>query len=393
MQTQPQTTQTPTDSIPNISGEPIPGLENVLLADTRLSRVDGQRGELVIAGYPLEHIAPYATFEDMIHLLWTGRRATRAERIALGERLAQSRALPEATLALLRGAAEAQRPPMDALRMAAASLDLGQAQDDDALAFAIVAGLSSLVATFHRLRQGLEPVAPRQDLDHAAHFLYQLTGDTPRPEAARALATYLNTVVDHGLNASTFTARVITSTGSDLLSAVVGAMGALAGPLHGGAPGPALDMVLDIARPERAEPVLREKLERGERLMGFGHRVYKVRDPRAEVLGQAAEQLYASGDDPQLYALTRHVERVAVDLLAEYKPGRRLEANVELYTALLLHGLGLPNDLFTPVFAMGRAVGWIAHCHEQRTEGRLIRPRLRYTGAADGRWSRDSLGG
>ena len=193
-------------------------------------------------------------------------------------------------------------------------------------------------------------------------------------------------MADHGLNASTFTARVIVSTGSDVLSAVVGALGALKGPLHGGAPGPALDMVLEIARPERAEAFLRAKLERGERLMGFGHRVYRVRDPRAEVLRDAAEGFFAADGDAELYHLTHHVEQQAVALLAEYKPGRRLETNVELYTALLLHGLGLPSDLFTPVFAMGRTAGWVAHCREQRAEGRLIRPRLVYDGPEDRSW-------
>jgi citrate synthase len=187
-------------------------------------------------------------------------------------------------------------------------------------------------------------------------------------------------VVDHGLNASTFTARVIVSTEADLTSAMVGALGALKGPLHGGAPGPALDMVFEIGTPERAEPVMRAKLERGERLMGFGHRAYKVRDPRAEVLAAAAQRLYEAGGDPALYALVRHVERTAVKLLEEYKPGRKLQTNVEFYTALLLHGLGLPAELFTPTFAISRVGGWLAHAFEQQRHGRLIRPQSRYVG-------------
>nr|CAA9419014.1 MAG: Citrate synthase (si) [uncultured Rubrobacteraceae bacterium] len=214
-----------------------------------------------------------------------------------------------------------------------------------------------------------------------------LGGEVPGSESVRALETYLNTVVDHGLNASTFAARVIVSTRSDTISAVVGAIGALKGPLHGGAPGPALDAVLEIGAATRAEAYLRRKIERGERLMGFGHRVYRIRDPRADVLSQAAERLYKNGDaDLALYELSREVEKTAVALLAEYKPGRNLETNVEFYTALLLHGLGLPTDLFTPTFAVGRVAGWTAHCFEQRASGRLIRPQSAYVGARDRRW-------
>lgn len=199
-------------------------------------------------------------------------------------------------------------------------------------------------------------------------------------------ANYLNTVIDHGLNASTFTARVITSTGSDLVSAVVGAIGALKGPLHGGAPGPALDMVFEIGDASRAETMLRQKLERGEKLMGFGHRVYKVRDPRADVLAAAAERMFTRGGDMSLYTLARAVEATALRLLEEYKPGRRLQTNVEFYTALLLHGLGLDAALFTPTFAISRASGWIAHAMEQRRTNRIIRPQSEYAGPRDRKW-------
>ena len=204
----------------------------------------------------------------------------------------------------------------------------------------------------------------------------------------KKLETYLNTVIDHGLNASTFTARVIISTQSDMISAIVGALGALKGPLHGGAPGPALDMVFEIGTEDKAEAYLREKLNRGERLMGFGHRVYKVRDPRAEVLSTAAAQFYQMDGNMALYDLARQVEETAVRLLAEYKPGRGLQTNVEFYTALLLHGLGLPTQLFTPTFAIGRVGGWTAHCLEQRATGRLIRPKSAYVGRTDRRWLR-----
>ncbi|MCA9955443.1 MAG: 2-methylcitrate synthase, partial [Anaerolineales bacterium] len=195
-----------------------------------------------------------------------------------------------------------------------------------------------------------------------------------------------NTVVDHGLNASTFAARVIVATQSDLVSAITGAIGALKGPLHGGAPGPALDTVFEIGTADRAEAVLQAKLDAGERLMGFGHRVYKVRDPRAEVLGAAAEQMFRTDGDMALYELAKAVEETAVRLLAIHKPGRNLQTNVEFYTALLLHGLGLDTDIFTPTFAIGRTAGWLAHCFEQIQYGRLIRPQSRYTGVMDRAW-------
>jgi citrate synthase len=213
-----------------------------------------------------------------------------------------------------------------------------------------------------------------------------LTGEEPRPERTRALETYLNTVADHGLNASTFTARVIISTGSDMVSAIVGAVGALKGPLHGGAPGPALDMVFEIEAAANAEPYLRAKLERRELLMGFGHRVYRVRDPRAEVLSQAAEKLYIADGDMALYNLAKHVEQTAVALLAEFKPHANLQTNVEFYTALLLHGLELPTELFSPPFAISRAVGWIAHAFEQQNAGKIIRPASTYIGDYDRQW-------
>jgi citrate synthase len=298
-------------------------------------------------------------------------------------RLAERRALPHAAAGVLREAARMKAAPMDALRMASATLSLGRAEEplDDAIT--AVAAFPSIVGSYWRFLHGQEPVAPRTDLPHAAHFLHQVFGVEPDAERARALETYLNTVCDHGFNASTFTARVIVSTRSDVISAITGAVGALKGPLHGGAPGPALNMVFEIGRPERAEAVIRAKLDRGERLMGFGHRIYRVRDPRADVLAAAAERFYTSGGDPQLYDLARSVEATALRLLRAHKPDRRLDTNVEFYTALLLHGLGLLTELFTPTFAVGRVLGWSAHCLEQLREGKLIRPQSEYIGPTD----------
>jgi len=360
------------------------GLEGVVAAETRLSHVDGERGELVISGYRVDDIAPRAAFEETTWLLWHGRLPDEAELNAFRADLAARRALPAATLALLEACSAKSIDAMDALRMGVDTLSLDAA--DPWEGEAIAARCPTIVATYWRLRRGERPLPPRDDLGHAANFLYMLSGEAPDPERVRGLETYLNTVIDHGLNASTFTARVITSTGSDLVSAIVGAIGALKGPLHGGAPGPALDMVFEIGDASRAEAVLRRKIEAGEKLMGFGHRVYKVRDPRADVLAAAAERMYTRAGDMSLYTLARAVEADALRLLEEYKPGRRLQTNVEFYTALLLHGLGFEVPLFTPTFAIGRVSGWIAHALEQRRANRIIRPQSEYTGPRDRRY-------
>ena len=384
---------------------PVPGLEGVVAANTRLSRVDGARGELLIAGFQVEQLAPRWTFPETAYLLWHGSLPTTEQRQAFERALALERELSATTLSLIESAVRESREtgvdaaaalhPMDLLRAGTSTLrpvssDLEEREQADArTATRIVASLPTIIATGWRLANGLDRVAPRPDLSHSANYLYMISGREPSPEATRALDTYCNTVVDHGMNASTFTARVIISTHSDLISAVVGAIGALKGPLHGGAPGPALDMVFEIGEPERAESYLRAKIERGERLMGFGHRVYKVRDPRAEVLSTAVERLMeesrARGSDGSrkllaLNELTQQVETTAIRLLEEAKPGRKLQTNVEFYTALLLHSVGLPKELFTPTFAMARAAGWCAHAFEQLTSGRLIRPRAVYTG-------------
>ncbi len=301
-----------------------------MAAETHLSHVDGERGELVMAGYRLEDLTQ-KNFEDVVALLWGAAGVTAATRVAAVP-------LPTATLALLRDAARRNVLPMDALRMATGTL---MADDDRSAAQLLIGALPTIVACYSRLMRGQEPLQPLPELGIAANYLYMNTGAEPHAELVHALNVYLTTVADHGLNASTFTARVITSTGSDFVSAVTGAIGALKGPLHGGAPGPALDMVFEIGTVERAETVLRQKIAGGERLMGFGHRIYRVRDPRADVLGAAAERMFTRAGDLQLYHLARSIETVALRVLEEHKPGRRLQTNVEFYTALLLHGLGL----------------------------------------------------
>jgi citrate synthase len=357
------------------------GLDGVVAATTYISSVDGQAGRLTLAGYAIEDLAPYASFEEVAYLLLHGQLPEPAVQREFSRDLAARRGLTGPVLELLAAAAAVETPPIDALRMAAALLSLGRAEDPVQDALTAIASFPTIVGSYWRLRSGARPVPVRSDLSHAAHFLHQLSGDEPSAERARGLNTYLVTVCDHGLNASTFTARVIVSTRSDVISAITGAVGALKGPLHGGAPGPALEMVFEIGTPERAEAIIRGKLERGERLMGFGHRVYRVRDPRADVLAAAAERFYASEGDASLYRLARHVESTALRLLREWKPARSIDTNVEFYTALLLHGLGLPTAIFSSTFAIGRVLGWSAHCLEQLRDGRLIRPQSAYIGA------------
>lgn len=378
------------------------GLEGIVVSETRLSRVDGEAGELTIAGFPLDELAPNATFEEVLFLLWTDRLPTATELQALREQLAMRRRLPPASLEMLERSAQLKIPPMDALRMAVDAVGTCEGEPhrppdlpDVGCGIALTAPMPAIVAAYWRLLHGQEPIAPDPAIGHAANFLYMLEGRLPHADKVRALETYLNTVVDHGMNASTFTARVIASTRSDMLSAVVGGIGALKGPLHGGAPGPALDMVFEIrdraARSGQsiaaeAEAWVRETVQSGGRIMGFGHRVYKVRDPRADVLAEAAEKLFAGAGSASLYEQARTVEQVTLRVLEELKPGRNLKTNVEFYTALVLHGIGLEADLFTPTFAISRVGGWTAHVLEQIKEDRLIRPQSAYVGPTDRKW-------
>jgi citrate synthase len=359
-------------------GRSVSALEGVVFGETRLSKVDGAAGKLTIAGYRLEDLAPHVEFEHVVHLLEHDRLPDAADLEALRCELSGIRELPGTTLALLREAAVQDADPMDALRLGVAALSIERPS-----AHRLVAVLPTIAAAYARLRAGEDPVAPDMHLDHAANYLYMLRGQPPAAAHVRALHTYLCTVADHGMNASTFTARVIASTGSDLGSAIEGALGALKGPLHGGAPGPALEALLRLRAQggsidAATRAWVRDQIAAGERIMGFGHAVYRVRDPRADVLSAAAVELLA-GSGLHEDALTH--ERAVLDTLHELKPGRTIATNVEFYTALLLHGLALPPPMFTPTFAIGRVAGWVAHVAEQRATGRLIRPGVAYVGA------------
>ena len=374
---------TPADDLPKPRG-----LDGVVAVQTRLSHVDGQNGVLIIGGYELKELAGKVTFEEAAHLLLTGHLPTADEARTLSSEMAALRAIPDSTIAVILEAVKRGAPPIDALRMACATLSLDNAGRDSiareadlATAKMLIARFPTVIATYLRAAGGQAPIAPRADLPLAANFLYMVTGKAPDAVAARALDTYWVTVIDHGMNASTFTARVIASTRSDMVSAVTGAIGALKGPLHGGAPGPVLDMLKDIGTAGRAEDWVRQELSAGRRIMGFGHRIYKVRDPRAEVLGKVAEEMAGAVlHDRALFDLARAVEATTLRVLDEVKPGRHLRTNVEFYTALVLQSIGLQPATFVAMFACGRCAGWCAHVIEQHAEDHLIRPQSEYIG-------------
>jgi citrate synthase len=311
----------------------------------------------------------------MAALLWGGRLPDPFERVAMRAALGEGRARAFERLGNL-GDALSLPDAMDSLRACLAHLPSTARSEGPDLAGATAV----FAAAAARLSKGLDPIAPDPALAHAADYLRMLLGSQGSPAAAKALDTYLVTVADHGMNASTFAARVVASTGSDAISAVVAGVGALKGPLHGGAPGPVLDMLDAVGSPDRAKSWLESEIAAGRRIMGMGHRIYRVRDPRAAVLEQAALALQDAGVAANRLTLARSIERAAEELLAHRHPERALRANVEFYTAVLLDAIGVPRRAFSPTFAVGRVIGWYAHIEEQRRTGRLIRPASRYVG-------------
>ncbi len=349
------------------------GLDGIAAAVTVLSHVDGEHGELVIAGSRVGDLAGSVGFEALAARLWadagvwTGT-ADEASALIGQARVAAFQLLP-ALLPAARG-----MPIADGFRVAVAGLRPVDGIPDAAT---LVGAMPVIAAALVRIARGEAPVRPDSGLGHAADFLRMLTGAMPGDPEASALDAYLVTVSDHGMNASTFAARVVASTQADLFMAVTAAYCALTGPLHGGAPGPVLDMLHAIGNSRNIAPWIDAALERGERLMGFGHRIYKVRDPRADVLRRAVGTLGRSQAD---LGLAAEVEAYAREALARAKPEWRLDTNVEFYTAILLDALGIPRDTFTPVFAAGRTLGWTAHAVEQQRTGRLLRPGSIYAG-------------
>jgi citrate synthase len=368
----------------------VAGLEGVVVAETELSDVDGERGELIVRGHRIEQLVQQATFEDVCALLWSGDLASGEDREVWRARLARA---SEAAFALLPSLGNALDLPdgMDAVRAALGHLSAhGDATAD---AIALTGATAVFAAGWARRRRGQPAAAPDPSLPHAADYLQMLHGVHPAAAAVAGMNAYLCCVVDHGLNASTLAARVVASTGSDMVSAIVAGVGALKGPLHGGAPGPVLDMLDAIGTADRARPWLEQRLAAGERIMGMGHRIYRVRDPRAAALEAAATRLERSGGGGARLALARAVERDAEMLLAARHPGRPLRANVEFYTAVLLEAVGVPRELFSPTFAASRVAGWCAHVDEQRRRGRLMRPLSTYVGPAVNRPSLSATAG
>ena len=348
-----------------------PGLEGVVAAESSIGLVDGAHGRLLYRGYPIEEIVRKGTYASVANLLWTGEWDPAAE--------LHPAAVPEAVLVALRWLPR-DASPMDALRTAVSVWGADQRlawPPTVEQARAITSFSPSALAAFARLRAGHVPIQPDTSLSLAAGFLQQLGGEVPDPAAVRALDAYFIVGAEHGLNASTFTARVITATRSDLASAVCGAIGALKGPLHGGAPAEVMNQLLEIGTAERAEWWAREMIARGERIMGFGHRVYRAYDPRAAALRTVAESMAEIADWLELAV---EVEDVVLRVLEELKPGRILKTNVEYYAAAVLQGVGLVPDLFPATFALARHAGWTAHAIEQVSANKLIRPDMRYTG-------------
>jgi citrate synthase len=351
-----------------------PGLEGVIAGETALSKVDGANGRLMYRGYRIGDLVEHGTYPAVANLLWTGDGVP-SHRLATAP-------VPDAVMTTLRALPRTAKP-MDALRTAVSVWGATQQlpwPPTAEQARALTSFSPSALAAFARIREGKDPIEPDPSLDLTEGFLYQLKGERPDASTARALDAYFIVGAEHGFNASTFTARVITSTMSDIASAVAGAIGTMKGPLHGGAPSEVVDQLAKMGSVEHAEQWLREALDRGERLMGFGHRVYRAYDPRAAALRKVAEGMEHK---PDWLALAIQVEDMALRLLAERHPERPLKTNVEFYAAPVLQGVGLTPDLFPATFSLARHAGWTAHVLEQAASNRLIRPDVRYVGPAE----------
>ena len=365
------------------------GLEGVLVAESELSYVDGEVGKLVYRGYDIEDLARGASYEEVLYLLWHGSLPTAAELDAFAADLAAEREVDDDVIETVRALADAGERPMAALRTATSMLsaydDEADGADDGEATLRqgrrITAKIPTVLAAFERVRQGEEPVAPDPDLSHAGNFLYMLTGTEPDAVSEETFDMALTLHADHGLNASTFTAMVIGSTMADVYSGVTGGIGALSGPLHGGANQDVMEVLHEIDASSK-DPVqwVKDKRDDGGRIPGFGHRVYKVKDPRANILEEKLRDLAESSGDTKWLDYTTAIEEYLTDQgLVE----KGIAPNVDFYSGSVYDSLGIPVDMYTPIFAMSRVGGWIAHVAEYQEDNRLIRPRARYTGPED----------
>ncbi len=359
------------------------GLEGVIALESELSFIDGQKGELIYRGYDINDLADHASFEEVVYLLWNGTLPTSYELEDLRSHLQSERALPSNVLQILRNAPD-DAHPMAVLRTAVSALGLYDEEADEMSeeanqrkAIRILAQIPTIIAAFDRFRKGLDPIEPLDHGSMAYNFLYMLNGEEPGEAAENIFDVCLVLHADHGLNASTFTGRVIGSTLSDMYSAVAGAVGALKGPLHGGANREVMRMLMDIDE-QGADPVeyVKERLDKGERVMGFGHRVYKTMDPRAAILRDLVKELSEEKGEMKWYEYSMAILETMRDELD-------IDPNVDFFSASTYYQLGLDPDLFTPIFALSRTAGWTAHLLEQWADNRLIRPRAQYVGARD----------
>ena len=354
------------------------GLEGVAVAETKISSIDGEKGRLIYRGYLVEDAVKDHSFEDIVYLLWYARFPTPQESQAFTQELAQLRVIPDYIKTIIKTLPKSL-DCMSVIRTAISSMQVGGEAWPPSLdqAKKILALAPTIIAYFYHLQQGTKEIEPDPALGHVANYLYMLTGQVPERSHERALEMYLMLSADHDMNASTFTARVVTSTQADIVSAIVAAIGALKGPLHGGAPSEVDDMLDDIGTEENVEPWLRAKIEGGEKIMGFGHRVYKIYDPRAAALKEIVKEFAA---DNHLFKLSLVVEEKAIELLNAYKPGRKLYPNLEFWAAGVLRTINLPRELYTPSFCASRIAGWSAQIMEQSEHNRIIRPASIYVG-------------
>lgn len=366
------------------------GLEGVVVGSTQLSNVEGAIGRLTYRGYDIDDLAPNATFEEIVHLLLYGYLPNRHQLDVLKRELGACRALPEPLVNAMQNVPKTAWP-MDVLRTIVSGLGLfspvnaqGEHLSDVHTAIELVAKMPTIVAAWDRIRRGLEPIGPRSDLSQAGNFLYMRTGKVPHAIEDDALDTYFVLLADHSYNASTFAARVAASTRADIYASVTAALATLQGDLHGGAASAAYRTLADVGTPEHAEAYVRGILDRGQRIMGMGHREYKVRDPRARHLEAMAKELSKHVGVDRRYETANAVEEASRKVLQERKPGNTIYANVDFYTAPVLADLGIPGDEFTCLFACGRIAGWSGHILEQLADNRLIRPQATYEGPASG---------
>ena len=357
------------------------GLEGVVVARSRLCSIDGQRGVLIYGGYDVNDLAEHSSYEEVCFLILRGRLPQQDELDGFKAELASARELSAETAEVIDMLAS-HAAPMEMLRTAVSAdsfddpdKDSNDPEADFRKATRLIARMPTMVARYARRRQGLEPIPPDGGHDHAENFLRMLTGEDPGRTAVKTFDVALILHADHEMNASTFTARVISSTLSDMHSAITGAIGALKGPLHGGANEQVMGLLADIGTDEGIEDEIRGRLDRHERIMGFGHRVYKTYDPRAVILKRFSKELAEQSDEPQWYSISEHVEKVVLE-------EKGLYPNVDFYSASTYHYLGIETGLFTPIFAMSRIVGWAAHVIEQHGDNRLIRPSSEYVGPA-----------